>query len=145
METSVERKIIRIMQDNAEHAWFATVEGVQPRVRPVSPVVEDDMSIWVTTFKDSRKVMQITTNNNVTLAFMELPLGEKAVFVMGKAEIIENPDDKKRVWKLVPFDLFQYFPEGPGSELFCLLKISIEKIEWREDWKNKMNVYLPAP
>lgn len=50
---SDEEKIVSIMKENCLHAYFATVDGDQPRVRPVSPIVEDDMSVWITTFKTS--------------------------------------------------------------------------------------------
>ena len=46
-------KIIDIMKKTCLHTYLATADGDQPRVRPVSPIVEDDMSIWVTTFSPS--------------------------------------------------------------------------------------------
>ena len=48
-------KIVSIMKASSLPAYLATVEGDEPRVRPVTPIVEDDMSIWVATFATSRK------------------------------------------------------------------------------------------
>jgi len=56
MNLSDEQKIVSIMKENCIHAYLATCDGDQPRVRPVSPIVEDDMSIWVTTGATSRMV-----------------------------------------------------------------------------------------
>ena len=56
MSASDKEKIVSIMRENSRHAYFATCNRDQPFVRPVSPIVEDDMSIWVTTFYTSRKV-----------------------------------------------------------------------------------------
>ncbi|GAI83633.1 unnamed protein product [marine sediment metagenome] len=143
MNSSDKQKIVSIMKDNSLHAYLATCDGEQPRVRPVSPIVEDNMSIWVTTFSTSRKVKQIKQNPKICLAFVEQPNGNKAATVIGEVEIIENLEEKKRVWGLATFDLAQHFPNGPESEEFCLLKILTEKIEWRDSWTSKLKIYEP--
>lgn len=137
------QKIISIMKQNSLHAYFATSDGDQPHVRPVSPIVEDDMSIWVTTFSTSRKVKQIQQNPRCSLAFVEQPEGNKAAVVTGEAKIISDLEEKKRVWNLANFNLSEYFPKGPESEEYCLLKIDIKKIEWRDSWEAGKKVYEP--
>jgi general stress protein 26 len=144
MNLSDEQKIMSIMKDNSLHAYLATCDGDQPRVRPVSPIVEDDMSIWVTTVVTSRKVKQLRENPKICLAFVEQPNGVKAAIVIGEARIIPDIEKKKRVWKLATFDLWQYFPDGPDSDEFCLLKIIIKRIEWRESWIAGAKIYEPA-
>jgi general stress protein 26 len=134
------------MQDNFLFASLSTSDGDQPRVRTVSPIVEDDMSIWVTTRSTSRKVKQLQKNPKICLAFVEPPEGDKAATVIGEALIIPDTDKKKRVWNLAPFDLYEHFPDGPTSSDFCLLKIIPKIIEWRESNAAKWNIYeLPRP
>ena len=144
MNLSDEQKIVSIMKDNSLHTYLATCDGDQPRVRPVSPIVEDDMSIWVTTGGTSRKVKQIRQNPKICLAFVEQPKGEKAATVIGEARIIPDMAEKKRVWKLASFDLYEYFPKGPASKNFCLLNITVKSIEWRESWTAGAKIYKPA-
>jgi general stress protein 26 len=144
MSISDEQKIVSIMKDNYLHANLATCDGDQPRVRIVSPVVENDMSIWVTTRSTSRKVKQLRENPKICLAFVEPPDGDKAVTVIGEAEIIEDLEKRKRVWKLAPFDLYEHFPNGPDSDDFCVLKIVIKRIEWREIGTGAAKIYEPA-
>lgn len=138
------QKLVSIMKENSLHAYLATGDGDQPIVRPVSPIVEDNMSIWVTTYSTSRKVKQIQRNPKICLAFVDQPRGDKAAVVIGKAEIITDFEEKERVWKIATFDLSQYFPNGPKSDEFCLLKININKIEWRDSWTSKVNIYEPS-
>jgi len=140
---SERQRIVAIMKENCLHSYLATCDGDQPIVRPVSPIVEDDMSIWVTTFCASRKVQQIRRNPKICLAFVEQPRGDKAAVVFGEAQIITGLQDKKRVWKLASFDLSQHFPEGPKSEEFCLLRIVVNKVEWRDSWESGTKVYKP--
>jgi len=141
MGSPEKQKIVAIMKKNCLHAYLATCEGVQPIVRPVSPIVEDDMSIWVTTFCSSRKVKQIQNNPKICLAFVGQPSGDEAAVVFGEAELIQDVRAKQRVWKLATFDLSQHFPNGLESEEFCLLKIVVRRIEWRDSWEGGIKVY----
>lgn len=141
MDLSDEQKIVSVMKDNYLYANLATCDGDQPRVRIVSPVVEDDMSIWVTTRSTSRKVKQLGENPKICLAFVEPPEGEKSVTVIGEAQIIPDLEKRRRVWKLAPFDLYEHFPNGPYSDDFCLLKIIPKRIEWRDSGTDKLNIY----
>jgi general stress protein 26 len=143
MNSSDKQKIVEIMKKASSFAFLATGDGDQPRVRPVTPIVEDDMSIWVATSAESRKVKQIKQNPKISLAFAQHPEGEKAATVIGEAEIVANMEQKKRIWELAPYDLSQYFPNGPESEDYCLLKISVGKIEWWEDFESGMKTYEP--
>jgi general stress protein 26 len=144
MNLSDEQKIVSIMKDNYLYANLATCDGDQPRVRTVSPIVEDDMSIWVTTRSTSRKVKQLRENSKICLVFVEPPDGDKAVTVIGEAQIIPDIQKKRRVWKLAPFDLYEHFPDGPDSDDFCVLKIVIKRIEWREIGTGIAKIYEPA-
>ncbi len=144
MESSERQKMIVIMKENSLHAYLATCDDNQPVVRPVSPIVEDDASIWVTTFCSSRKVKQIQNNPKICLAFVEQPRGDKAAVVFGEAKIVPDLGEKRRIWDLATFDLSQHFPEGPESKEFCLLKIEVGKIEWRDSWEGGTKIYKPT-
>jgi len=144
MNSSDKQRIVAIMKGNSLHAYLATCDADQPRVRPVSPIIEDDMSIWVTTYRTSRKVKQIQQNPKICLAFVEQPRGDKAAIIIGEAEMSTSLDEKERVWKLAAFDLREHFPNGPQSDEFCVLRIAIKKIEWRDSWTSKARVYEPT-
>ena len=94
MSSSDRNKIVAIMKENSSHAYLATCDGDQPVARPISPIVEDDMSVWIITFNSSRKVKQIRQNPRICLAFVEHPAGEKAATVLGRAEIVDSLDEK---------------------------------------------------
>ena len=141
---SEKQKIVAIMKENSLHVYLATCDNNQPFIRPVSPIVEDDMSIWVTTFCTSRKVGQICHNPKICLAFVEQPHGDKAAVVFGEARMISNIEEKRRVWKLASFDLSQHFPKGPESKEFCLLRIIVEQVEWRDSWEGRAKIHKPS-
>ena len=142
------QKIVDIMKA-IEPAYLATCESNQPRIRPISPIVEDDMSIWIGTHRKTKKVEQIVQNPKVCLAFVQPPYsakGEKVAMVTGEAKIIPNIEEKKRFWKLwgllyPRIDLRKLYPGGSESNEFCLLKIVAKRIEWRED--GAIKIYEP--
>ncbi len=144
MESSDKQKIIAIMKKNCLHAYLATCIGDQPVVRPVSPIVEGDLSIWVTTFCSSRKVKQIQSNSKVCLAFVDQPSGDRSAVVFGDAVLVPDLEEKRRIWSLATFDLSQHFPEGQKSKEFCLLKIVTRKIEWRDSWEGGTKIFRQA-
>ena len=144
MSISDEQKIVSIMRDNYLHANLATCDGDQPRVRTVSPIIEDDMSMWITTRSTSRKVKQLRENPKICLAFVEPPEGDKAVTVIGEAQLIPDLEKRRRIWKLAPFDLYEHFPDGPDSDDFCVLKIMANRIEWREVGTGALKIYEPT-
>ena len=144
MKSSDKQKMIAIMRENSLHAYLATCDGDQPVVRSVSPIVEDDLSIWVTTFCSSRKVKQIQNNPKICLAFVEQPRGDKAAIAFGEAKLVPDLEEKRRIWNLATFDLSQHFPEGYESKEFCLLKIIARKIEWRDSWEGGTKIYKPT-
>ena len=137
MSLSEKQKIVDIMKA-VTPAYFATCDGNQPRVRAVSPIIEDDMSIWVGTHTTSRKIKQIKQNPKVSLAFIQPPSaarGERAAIVLGEAAIIPSVKERKRFWRLWPsvysdFDLDREYLNGPGSSEFCLIKIIVKRVEW---------------
>jgi general stress protein 26 len=140
MSLKEKEKIVAIMKENCLFAFLATSDGDQPHVRPVSPIVEDDMTIWVATYTNSRKVKQIRQNSKISLAFVKHPEGEKTAIVIGTAEIIAHMDEKKRIWKIAPYDMSRHF-KTPESKELCLLKINPQKIEWWDDWATGRKVF----
>ena len=131
------------MKENCLHAYLATSDGAQPFVRPVSPIVEDDMKVWLTTFSTSRKISHIRQNPRICLAFVEQPQGDKAAVIFGEAHVVPDLEEKRKVWQLARFDLSQHFSDGPESKEFCLLRIVPKKIEWRDSWEGGTKTYRP--
>jgi general stress protein 26 len=134
MKKTDKKRILKILHATKSHTYFATVDGNKPVIRSVSPIVENDLSIWIATFGNSRKVWQIKKNPNVCLEFVSQPDGSKCAIVHGRAQIVKNLAQKKRVWKIAPYDMSGYFPAGPSSKDYCLLKIRIKAIEWHDRW-----------
>lgn len=143
MSLSDKKRIVRIMKETLAHAYFATSDNNQPIIRSITPVIEDDMTIWIITFSNSRKVKQIRKNSKICLLFTKQPTGDKSAIVLGKAKIVTDLKTKEHVWKICHYDPRKYFPKGPAHAPFCLLKIIPNKIEWWDNWEQGRKTFKP--
>lgn len=120
----------------------ATVTENEPRVRIVHPTWEGK-TLWFATGTRSPKHTQLEKNPNIDIQYQVAPPDFVHVVVRGRAEIIVDPEEKKRVWDVIDYDLSAFWPGGPGDEGFTLVKVvptrvelskmfgSVEKRVWR--------------
>lgn len=115
---------LKQMVKDAGLGYLATLEGNQPRVRPVMPAMFNDGTILVATAKSTPKLSQIEKNNNFEICFVDQRLSQ--VRIQGKGSI--NNDIKKKEWlsNAVPM-LRSYFPT-PEDPNFVLLELKPEKV-----------------
>lgn len=85
--------------EDFQHVFLATMEGDQPRVRPVT-LVFLDKKFWITTGTWSAKVKQIQKNPKVefSMIFKE-GNNDCCIRAAGRAEIIRNKETKAKLAK----------------------------------------------
>ncbi len=74
-------------------------ENGLPRLRPMEPFPpESDMTIWLGTNRDSRKVGDIRRDPTIALCYL-MPNGMGYVSVYGRAELVDEPAAREKWWK----------------------------------------------
>ena len=105
-------------------AWFATAEGLQPRVRALGLWFADDRGFYfqVGGMKDIYK--QLKNNQQVEFAFFEQNDGVgRMLRVSGRIEFLDDPELKKRVMMDRPFlRQFGITEDSPDLIIFRLAK-----------------------
>jgi len=118
-------EVLDIIKD-AGFGFLATVEGEQPRVRPMMPVLTDDgKKLLLALLKRSRTIPQVQANPRLEVCFVDRKMWYCRV--AGKGSISDNLDNKTFVWNSIPM-LRQYF-SGPEDENYVLMEIDIESVE----------------
>ena len=79
---------------------LATVEGSQPRVRPVSPVRTDGFTVFVANLRCYHKTAEIAANPRVELCYMDD--GHNQVRLTGVAEIVTERPLLEEIWNANP-------------------------------------------
>ena len=108
-------------------AYLATARADQPTVRPIHPLWEGDV-VWVATGIDSPKVRHVQGNAHVEL-FWHLTDALRHLTVTGTAECVTDQAEKSRMWDVFDYDLSAYWPDGPTSDKYALLKITPTRVE----------------
>lgn len=107
---------------------LATVAGNEPRVRMVHPTWEGD-TLWIATGPQTPKATQIRDNGAVDIQFQVAPDDFVHLLVRGRAEICQDQATKTRVWDVMDYDLAQFWPQGPESDEYCVVRVEPERVE----------------
>jgi len=105
-------------------AWFATLDGDQPRVRGLAMWFADPSGFYFQTGGMKDVYRQLQAKQKVEFAFYEP--GDKAgtmLRVTGKVEFLNDLELKKKVLEDRPFlKKFGLTPESPGLVIFRVAK-----------------------
>lgn len=111
-----------------QYVFLATVEGNQPRVRPVT-LIYFDKRFWITTDTRSAKVKQIQENPKMEFC-LYLQKEDKDCYarVAGIAQIIKDREAKSKIARYC--DFFSRHWEGVDDPTYTLIEICPIEIEY---------------
>jgi general stress protein 26 len=110
---------------------LATVtEDGKPWVRYVTPMADENLTLWMATFIRSRKVAQIRKNPEVhlTLGVTTMETAESYLQIQGWAEILTDEKTKKTVW----LDQLKAIFSGPDDPNYVVCRITPYRIEYQK-------------
>src|SRR5437016_10864576 len=79
---------------------LATIDGDQPRLRPVSPVRTDGFTVYVANLRSYHKTGEIAANPNVELCYVDD--GHNQVRLAGTAAIVTERPLLQQIWDTTP-------------------------------------------
>ena len=109
-------------------SFLATLEEGRPRLRAMTHYIDSDGIIWYPSIKRSGKVDQIRANPHAAVGFMDTTWGRAPVTVYGTADIIEDPEVKRRMAGCYGMDIRHIVPVDPSSENFVMIRITPQEI-----------------
>src|ERR1700758_3302060 len=89
----------------ARFPFLATIDGDQPRVRPVSPVRTDGFTVYVANLRAYHKTVEIAANPKVELCYLDAHHDQ--VRRTGGAEVVTDRALLQEIWDTNPL-LRQY-------------------------------------
>jgi uncharacterized pyridoxamine 5'-phosphate oxidase family protein len=115
----------------AKFPQLATIDGDQPRVRPVSPVrVDDDFTIYVANLRSYSKTREIATNPNVELCYLDEHHDQ--VRITGVAEVLTDADILREIWESNPL-LRRYLGTADNPALI-IYRIRPIRLRFMREW-----------
>jgi len=109
---------------------LATIDGDQPRLRPVSPVKTDGFTVYVANLRLYHKTAEIAANPKVELCFVDD--GHNQVRLTGVAEVLEDRPLLEEIWKTNPL-LRQYLGSIDNPQL-VVYRIQPTQVRYMQEW-----------
>lgn len=109
---------------------LATMDGDQPRVRPVSPVKRDGFTIYVANLRCYHKTVEIAANPRVEMVFIDS--GHNQVRITGRAEVVTDRIVLQEIWDTNPL-LRQYLGTPDNPELIVYRMVP-SRVRYMQEW-----------
>ena len=114
----------------AKFPMLATLDGDQPRVRPVSPVRTTEFTAYIASFRSSHKTGEIEANTKVELCYMSDKHDQ--VRITGTAETVVERDVIQEIWDTNPL-LRSYLVSIDNPE-FVLYRVVPTLVRFMREW-----------
>ena len=109
---------------------LATIDGDQPRLRPVSPVRADGFTVYVANLRSYHKTVEIAANPNVELCYLDDKHDQ--VRITGMAEIVTERPLLQEIWDANP--LMQQYLGSLDNPQLIVYRIVPNRVRFMREW-----------
>jgi general stress protein 26 len=109
---------------------LATIDGDQPRLRPVSPVKTEGFHVHVANLKSYHKTVEIAANPRVELCY--LSDGHDQVRITGVAEVETDRAVLQAIWDSNP--LLRKYLGSIDNPALVVYRIRPERVRYMKEW-----------
>ena len=110
--------------------YLATMDGDQPRVRPVSPVRTEGFTVYVANLRSYRKTAEIAANPKVELCYLSAQHDQ--VRITGRAAIVDDRATLQSIWDENPL-LRQYLGSLENPDLI-VYRVVPDRVRFMREW-----------
>ena len=114
----------------ARFPFLATMDGTQPRLRPVSPVRTDGFTVYVANLRGYHKTREIEANPRVELCYLDGDHDQ--VRITGTAEVVTDPALLREIWDGNPL-LRGYLGSVDNPELI-VYRVAPQRVRFMREW-----------
>ncbi|GEP45688.1 pyridoxamine 5'-phosphate oxidase family protein [Brevifollis gellanilyticus] len=114
----------------AKFPVLATVEGDQPRVRPVSPVKTDGFTIYVANLRRYGKTAQLAANPKAELCYTDDD--HHQVRITATASVLTDPVMLKEIWDGNP--LLRAYLRTPDNPELIIYVFTPNEVRYMREW-----------
>ncbi len=115
---------------SARFPQLASLDGDQPRLRPVSPVKVDGFTVYVANLKQYHKTGEIAENPKVELCYLDGDHNQ--LRITGVAEVLADDEVLQEIWEMNPL-LRQYLGSIDNPNLI-VYKIEPRQVRYMKEW-----------
>lgn len=123
-------KLARAVVQADRFPYLASLDGDQPRLRPVSPVKTDGFTVYVANLRSYHKTAEIAANAKVELGYLDDQHNQ--VRITGIAEVVSEAAVLQEIWDANPL-LRQYLGRLNNPELI-VYRIRPTRVRYMREW-----------
>ena len=126
-------KVLEVAQavvKNDRFPYLASIDGDQPRVRPVSPVRTEGFTVYVANLRNYHKTVEIQANPKVELCYLDDHHDQ--VRITGVAEVVTDRAILQEIWDSNPL-LRQYLGSLDNPALI-VYRIRPSRVRFMKEW-----------
>ena len=116
--------------NEAKFPMLSSIDGDQPRLRPVSPVKTDGFTVYVANLKAYHKTQEIAANPKVELCYMDSKHDQ--VRITGVAEVLEDADELQTIWDDNP--LLRQYLGTIDNPMLIVYRIVPKQVRFMREW-----------
>ena len=109
---------------------LATIDGDQPRVRPVSPVRTDEFTVYVANLRQYHKTQEIAANPKVELCYLSPQHNQ--VRISAVAEVVTDRDLLQEIWNANP--LMQQYLGSIDNPNLIVYRMTPQQVRFMQEW-----------
>lgn len=109
---------------------LATIDGDQPRVRPVSPVKTDGFTVYVANLRMYHKTVEIAANPHVELCYVDTHHDQ--VRISGVAEVVTERSTLQEIWDANP--LLRQYLGSLNNPALIVYRIRPLQVRFMREW-----------
>lgn len=110
--------------------YLATIDGDQPRVRPVSPVLTDGFTVCVASLRSYHKTGEIAANPKVELCYLDEHHNQ--IRITGLATVVHDAQLLQEIWETNP--LLRKYLRSPGNPELIVYRIEPRRVRYMQEW-----------
>jgi general stress protein 26 len=110
--------------------FLATMDGDQPRLRPVSPVRTDGFTVYVANLRGYHKTAEIAANARVELGYLDDKHDQ--VRITGTAEVVTDRPLLQEIWDANPL-MRQYLGSLDNPDLI-VYRLRPNRVRFMREW-----------
>ncbi len=123
-------ELAQSVMGEAKFPMLSSIDGDQPRLRPVSPVKTDGFTVYVANLKAYHKTKEIASNPNVELCYMDSKHDQ--VRITGVAEVLEDADELQTIWDDNP--LLRQYLGTIDNPMLIVYRIVPKQVRFMREW-----------
>ena len=122
--------LARDVMRSARFPCLATIDGDQPRVRPVSPVRTEGFTVYVANLKGYHKTEELAANPRLELCYVD---GEhNQVRITGAVEVVTDRALLDDIWE--SNNLLRHYLGTPDNPELIVYRIVPERVRYMREW-----------